>query len=182
MLIMKQLYRVIHFSSFRFRLIVLLISLWSCNALLFANFIPDRQIKSDTSNANKLAMPLCFVKNEGQYSSEFKYKLHTAGLNLFFSDSNVTYQFYIQQKSVDSIGLSDKKINAKVNNIAVSFLHTSKDVALLGEEKLETKNNFFIGNNPANWQLDVPLFKNLMYNNIYKNVDIKYYSLKGKIK
>ena len=179
---MKQLYRVIYFSSFKFNLLILLISLLCWNTVSLSNSIPDALIKPDTSKVNTLAMPLCFVKNNGQYSSEFKYKLHTDGLNLFFSDTNVTYQFYTQQKSVDSLGLSVKKINAKVNNIAVSFLNTSKDVALVGEEKLETKNNFFIGNNPEGWQSDVPLFKNLIYKNLYDHVDIKYYSLEGKIK
>jgi len=44
-----------------------------------------------------------------------------------------------------------------------------------GLERSPTKVNYFLGNDPARWRIDVPTFGRVRYQNIYPGVDLVYY-------
>jgi gliding motility-associated-like protein len=163
-----------------YRLILYLLLL-SGNNYLLAHSVETSGIRSDTTVVSNISLPLYFVKNNGQCPVDIKYKLHAAGMNLLFFDSCVTYQFYHNYNSQKD-EISNSKGSKSVNNISVSFVNPSKKVVLIGDELLEGKINCFNGTDATNWQTNVPTSQNLVYKGLYDNIDIKYYSLKGKIK
>jgi len=44
------------------------------------------------------------------------------------------------------------------------------------------KSNYFIGNDPSEWQTNVPSYSQILYKNIYPGIDLKYYSNGGSLK
>ncbi len=45
----------------------------------------------------------------------------------------------------------------------------------VGEEELETKTNYFVGNDPDRWHTDVPNFARVRYPDVYPGVDLVYH-------
>ncbi|MCK5560899.1 MAG: SBBP repeat-containing protein, partial [Thermoplasmata archaeon] len=46
----------------------------------------------------------------------------------------------------------------------------------IGRERLDWNSNFFYGNDSSKWCTDVPNFQEIFYENIYENIDLRYYN------
>ena len=49
-------------------------------------------------------------------------------------------------------------------------------------KKIDTYHNYFIGKDTTKWKSHVPIYNEINYINMYKNIDVKYYSSGGKLK
>ena len=45
----------------------------------------------------------------------------------------------------------------------------------VGLDETESKTNYFIGNDPAKWQIDVPNYEKVKYSKVYNGIDLVYY-------
>jgi gliding motility-associated-like protein len=63
----------------------------------------------------------------------------------------------------------------------VSFVDAS-DAAIVPDKALPGYNNYFIGNDKSKWASDCRVFQNVTYQNIYPNIDVRYYTNEGQLK
>jgi PKD repeat protein len=119
--------------------------------------------------------PAYFMKNEGQFQNGSKYCLKSAASNTFFFDNYLVHQFISESKHQDSI--SNEVLNLRVDfkNCNLHPVFEERDVA-------KSKSNFFIGNDPSGWKSDIATFNTLVYNDLYRSIDLIYYNLSQGVK
>ncbi|MFH1374188.1 MAG: FG-GAP-like repeat-containing protein, partial [bacterium] len=59
--------------------------------------------------------------------------------------------------------------------IKANFVGSNPNPRMVGEDILDYKCNYFIGNDPAKWRTDVPNYSAIVYEDIYSGIDLKYY-------
>ena len=57
----------------------------------------------------------------------------------------------------------------------------NKQSEVKGLDKLVTKSNYFIGNDPAKWRTDIPNYKRVKYSDVYPGIDLEYYGNQGRL-
>lgn len=77
---------------------------------------------------------------------------------------------------------ADGKIKLRSFAYKVRFLGASAKAKQLPDKFLNTHNNYFIGNDPAKWASNCRIYEAITYQEIYPNIDIRYYSDAGKLK
>ena len=63
----------------------------------------------------------------------------------------------------------------------VQFMNAEKPV-IVADKPLPSYNNYIIGNNPEKWKGDCRIFQAVTYNDIYKNINVRYYTDNGQLK
>ena len=64
----------------------------------------------------------------------------------------------------------------------LKFLNANPSPLAVPDKALTYFNNYFIGNDASKWASNCKVFTAITYKNLYPNIDIRYYSDKGKIK
>ena len=64
----------------------------------------------------------------------------------------------------------------------VKFLGAAANATRTPDKALPTYNNYFLGNDPSKWANECKIFQAVTYENIYPNIDIRYYSDGGALK
>ena len=64
----------------------------------------------------------------------------------------------------------------------VEFLNSSEEVEITGDKKVDTYNNYFIGNDSTKWKSHCRIFQAIVYKNIYPHIDLRYYTDRGQLK
>ncbi|MBK5270218.1 MAG: hypothetical protein JJE22_04305, partial [Bacteroidia bacterium] len=64
----------------------------------------------------------------------------------------------------------------------VDFLGASPDMEIIPDKALSTYNNYFIGNDPSKWAGGCRIFQAITLKNVYRNVDVRYYTDNGTLK
>ena len=64
----------------------------------------------------------------------------------------------------------------------VSFLNADASAEAVAEKPLSGVSNYFIGNDKSKWAAGCRSFTTITYHNIYKNIDLRYYSDNGNLK
>jgi len=111
-------------------------------------------------------LPLYFVRNEGQTDKSVRFYEKGARHATFFTDKGVVLSL-----------VKDKKVKA----VRLSFAGAAKDMDLSAEGLLKTRVNYFTGKDAKNWQSDVPVYGAVVYRDVYRNIDVKFYGNNRKI-
>lgn len=64
----------------------------------------------------------------------------------------------------------------------VEFVGSNINAQAVPDKPVTSHNNYFIGNDPSKWATDVKIYNVVTYQNIYPNIDIRYYSESGALK
>ena len=128
------------------------------------------------------AQNLAFTKNEGQWDERIFFRANAGGATMWFARDGAYYQFNRRipknrhagnEIALDKFHHEPDSIETMM--IKASFIGTNYDPEMVGEEILEYKCNYFIGNDPDKWRTDVPNYKAVVYEDIYAGIDLKYY-------
>lgn len=111
-------------------------------------------------------LPLYFVRNDGQTDKSVKFYEKGAGHSTFFTDNGLVLSL-----------VKDKKARA----VKLSFAGANKDIDVSAGNPLETRVNYFTGKDQSKWHRDVPVYGSVIYKDVYKNIDIKFYGNNNKI-
>ncbi len=133
-----------------------------------------------------------FVENKGQWNSKVQYR-GDFNTGSFFIEKNGFTVLMHDPKDVQALSEIAHGHKANKENLSqpivfnsaaykVKFLGVSSNVQSAPDKPLPTYNNYFIGNDPAAWAGGCRVFQAVTYNNIYPNIDLRYYSDAGKLK
>lgn len=130
---------------------------------------------------------ISFIENRNQWETEIKYKANIPGGALFLTENKLVYSFF-SLKDLDRIH-ELKHTKADVSNekvhfhaFDVSFINANVNPTLKSSKKRKEYHNYFLGNDQSKWAGNVPLFENVVYENIYNNIDLSFYSYDKSIK
>jgi len=113
-------------------------------------------------------LPLYFERNDGQSDPRVKFLARGGGYALFLTDSSALMK--LQHSAVSS-----------QHSLSMEFLNHNHRPKLQAENELPGKSNYFIGNDPAKWQHDIPQFGRVRYANIYPGIDLVFYGNRGQL-
>lgn len=108
-----------------------------------------------------------FIKNDGQINSDVIYYAQYNGLNIFLKEDGFYYDFY------EEVDKSEKTITKKGHIVKLDFKNSNFTSFTTAENP--TKLNFFKGNDEAKWLNNIETTKEIVFNNIYENIDLKIY-------
>lgn len=107
-----------------------------------------------------LNLPLHFIRNEGQLDSK-----------VLFYEKGIERSTYFAK---DGIYLSlMKKDDAEY--LKISPVEGNLETKVSGENIMPGIVNYFAGNEQRKWKTNMPVYRQITYRNVYKNIDIKYY-------
>jgi len=130
-----------------------------------------------------------FTENQGQIDSSVKY--YIIGKGMWFLDDGVVFDIKEQPKEpvVDSKFkdpydvLNQVEDNELVNGVKfkLNFVNSNK-ITPVGVDPLPHKSNFFFGSDPDEWYTNIPSYCDIVYENIYDNIDLRYYLTSSGLK
>ena len=128
-------------------------------------------------------LPLSFEANHGQTDARVKFLARTSEYSLFLTGDEAVLALSAKNartnrtKMADSHrGLSSGAAEAKAGGVLRMKLRNANPAAkVTGVEELAGANNYFIGNDPAQWRATVPTYAKVKYEEIYSGVDLVYY-------
>ncbi|MFZ1529724.1 MAG: PKD domain-containing protein [Ferruginibacter sp.] len=135
-----------------------------------------------------------FVENKGQWHTNAKFRADFATGAVFLEDEGFTVMLHNEQ-DVQALSAilhgKEETINRQPLPEKFVFHSFAYKVKLLGAtanskqiagKQLAASNNYFIGGDQANWASDCKIFQAVTYENIYPNIDLRYYSSSGHLK
>ncbi|RYE20054.1 MAG: PKD domain-containing protein, partial [Sphingobacteriales bacterium] len=141
-----------------------------------------------------------FIENKGQWHSNVQYKgsfptgaffleqkgftvaLHNADDIKKVTELSHGHPLSGTAKDAGATSPSDGKVMVRSFAYKVRFLGASAKASDKPDKPFPTKNNYFIGKDPSKWAGDCSLYGAVTYQEIYPNIDIRYYSEAGVLK
>jgi hypothetical protein len=149
----------------------------------FDNSIVDNiQEQQILQNINRLDG--FFTENRGQVGND-SVRYYIQGKGVWFLDDSVVFEIResineneVQRDPYDSFNPEVEPEIPKPRKSVVLRLNFEgcNEVEPKGIEQLPHRNNYFYGNDSSKWCTNVPNYQELIYENIYDNIDLRYYS------
>ncbi|MBC7934102.1 MAG: PKD domain-containing protein [Rhizobacter sp.] len=141
-----------------------------------------------------------FVENKGQWHPNVKYKanfstgaffLEEKGFSVVLhhpDDIRMVSQISHGHKQADAgkqVSLptpADGKFSVRSFGYKVRLLGAAVNAKQIPDKPANSHNNYFLGNDPNKWASDCKIFGAVTYQEVYPNIDVRYYSDGGKLK
>jgi gliding motility-associated-like protein len=134
-----------------------------------------------------------FIENKGQWDSRAKFMGAVNGGAFFIRNSGFTV---LQHNPDDLTAIyammhhhgdgnrksPDDEIVLRSHSYNVDFVNASSSVKIVPDKPLPTYNNYFIGGDPSKWASYCRIYQAVTLENIYPNVDVRYYTDHGILK
>jgi beta-propeller repeat-containing protein len=113
-------------------------------------------------------LPLSFVANEGQTEEAVRYYAQGAGYGFFFTKGGATLSFANGE--------------GRGHALALNFLGANSDATLEARKRLSGEVNYLVGDEPAEWQQNLPTHAELLYGGLWPGIDMAVRGEGGKLK
>jgi Calx-beta domain/Carboxypeptidase regulatory-like domain/Beta-propeller repeat len=120
-------------------------------------------------------LPLSFEVNTGQTDARVKFLSRGAGYNLFLTSTEAVLSLERSRGARDTHGRGGNDSQAKTDVLRMKLVGANPAPKLEGSDELPGKSNYFIGNDPKSWRVNVSNFGRVHYRGIYPGVDVVYY-------
>jgi len=123
-------------------------------------------------------LPLTFEANQGQTDAQVKFLSRGNGYTAFLTAGGIV----LSLRPTESLE-NPQTIGARTTNeprppavaLQFSLVGGNRTSVVVGEDLQPGKVNYFIGNNPAKWQTNVPTYGRIRSKDVYPGVDLLYY-------
>jgi len=131
-------------------------------------------------------LPLSFVPNAGQTDPAVRFQAHAAGGTLFFTPGEVVLSLpgptvdrrpptaTLRQPSTGSGQRPVASLVAPSALVRLRFEGAHPAPQVTGANRLPGRVNYFIGNDPAGWQTELPTYAGIVYRDLYPGIDLRY--------
>ena len=116
---------------------------------------------SATAQAAMSHLPVSFEENRGQVDRTVRFIARQQGYALYLSETKAHFELRgpASQRQSFSMRLAGASPNAKAK----------------GQQPLPGKSNYFIGDDPQNWQTNIPTFASVRQQGVYPGIDVVFY-------
>ncbi|MBI5675717.1 MAG: SBBP repeat-containing protein [Nitrospirae bacterium] len=124
-------------------------------------------------------LPLSFIQNDGQTDKKVKFYERGSGHSTYFTEEGVYLQLVTGQGSEvrghkkDKLSADKKRVKSELVKLIPRGANPSPKIIAEGPQ--EGKVNYFIGNDPEKWKTNIPTYREVVYKDLYKGIDIKFY-------
>jgi hypothetical protein len=127
-------------------------------------------------------LPLSFEENRGQANVSVDFVARGPGYAVALSSTEAIFAL---QKADNGVGNGDASRLRKISNSSIrpaqstvlrmNLVGANSAARAAGQNELEGRVNYFIGNDPAKWRSEVPTFGRVRYAEVYPGIDVVYY-------
>lgn len=125
-----------------------------------------------------------FIENKGQWKSNVLFEATIPNGKLFLEKDGIMFLLYNPEDISRIHDLHHGKIQTPteedylINGHAfkMNFDNSNPDITTIGAKTKSDYNNYFIGNDSSKWASGVNKFEEVVFNEIYHNIDFKIYS------
>jgi hypothetical protein len=114
---------------------------------------PSMALSSDLGN-----IPLYFIPNKGQVDKSALYYVKTSRHELWITKEGIVFDCS-----------------------RLVFPGANSNLEIIPLEKTDYKVNYFLGNDPSRWKKDIPGSKSILFEEIYKKIDLKVYGVEKQV-
>lgn len=139
--------------------------------------------------AEKIHAQAEFIQNKGQWDSRVEYKADFSTGSFFLENQGFTVVLHnpddlkkVSDQMHGSVTLTGLPIVLNSHAYKVKFLGANSFAKNIPDKILDHHNNYFVGSDQSKWASDCKIAQAVSYQNIYPNVDVRYYSDAGKMK
>lgn len=141
-------------------------------------------------------LPLRFEANQGQADDQVKYVARGGGYSLFLTGGEAVLSLQTPKQSQhsnkperpgqevlnsQSAGLREIEDHSRPSVVRMKLAGANANPKILAFDRLQTKSNYFIGNDPQAWRSDVTNFGKVKYEAVYPGVDVVWYGTQQQI-
>jgi hypothetical protein len=144
----------------------------------------DEATKARVSEAyNKL--PLRFEENRGQVDKQVTYLSRGAASTLFLTKTEAVLTLH-RGKSKEQAAKAEtpsarrttvpaQSQASPMSVVRMKLQGANRSPSITGEHEMSARTNYFIGNDPQQWQGDVAQYEGVRYAEVYPGIDLLYY-------
>jgi ASPM-SPD-2-Hydin domain-containing protein/beta-propeller repeat-containing protein len=128
-------------------------------------------------------LPLSFEENLGQTAREVRFVSHGNGYELFLTPQEAVLALRANKpldlsplhRTASLRALSKVRRASQMTAIRMHLEGANPEPQIAGTDRLTTKVNYFIGNDPKKWHTDVPSYGRVKYTGVYPGIDLVFY-------
>jgi hypothetical protein len=132
---------------------------------------------------NYLGLPLSFEANRGQAPSPYGFVAHGPGYALGVAPSEVALTLHSPgSKPSDSKSFLDRQFakwlpaeGGRTSEVHLRLTGGNPEAAITGLDELPGRSNYFIGNDPSQWRIQVPQYRRVRMAGVYPGTDLVFY-------
>ena len=117
--------------------------------------------------------PLSFIENQGQVDRNVSCYVKGNQGAIYFTKNDIVYDLISRHSSPLLKETNPEAIRRF--SFAIKPLDTNKDVRLFLRTELPGKLNYLTGKDPKKWHTGVSIYKEVIYKDLYKGIDLKIY-------
>jgi hypothetical protein len=140
--------------------------------------VPQKTSLSERERTSRfLQMPLDFELNRGEAPKDFQFVAHGPSYSLGISSSGVALSLH--RPAPDKSAANDPSLAAPVavesSTLRLKLLGALDSSVVTGLDAQPGRSNYFIGNDPAKWRVDIPHFNRVKVAEAYPGIDVVFY-------
>ena len=170
--------------------LLLAIYFFASSSLLLAQTLesPSSHPQCDHDHGHNAGGKIQFIENQNQWDSNIRFAAPLGGLNqVFLEDNTFTYMIFSKEQTdeLHDITKESQEIRnqhmVKGHAYKVHFLN-AQTPEFTGSDRRSGYNNYYLGNDPAKWASQVPVYQKVIYENLYEGIQLATYSADGYFK
>jgi hypothetical protein len=129
-----------------------------------------------------------FIENVGQFDPQARFLVRGGQGNLFLADDALWLSFVeqVQEPVTPTLALEAKQAPGQEKarkgvNLKLSFTGANPHPRLEPFNRLDTHVSYFIGDDPAKWRADVPVWGGVRYVDLYPGIDLEMTNEQGQL-
>jgi hypothetical protein len=137
-------------------------------------------------------LPMSFEANHGQADGGADFVSRGAGYTLTLSPTQAAFRLRKADWGLRNVETADfenpqsefripKSARPQSAVLQMSLVGANPAAKVAGQNELEGRVNYFIGNDPAKWRTNVPTFGRVRYAEVYPGIDVVYYGNQKKL-
>ena len=132
---------------------------------------------SPSVKANYGKLPLVFEANQGQTDPQVRFLFRGSRYTAFLTSGSMVLSLRPNQVVTTATANAAPMNNstAPAANVEFQLAGAAKNPAVVGEGRLSTRVNYFIGNDRSKWHTNIPTYQQVRYQNVYPGIDLVYY-------
>src|SRR5579871_2605752 len=119
-------------------------------------------------------LPLTFEANRGQAGSQVNFLSRGPGYTAFLTSDGMVLSLRAGQPTGSVIAPSYTRPSKK-SRLQFRLVGAANNPVTVGELPQLGRVNYFVGNNPAKWQRNVPTYAQIRCKDVYPGIDLLYY-------
>jgi len=124
-------------------------------------------------------LPFYFIENKGQLDPRVRFYAKISGQTLYFTDEGIVFDLLRGGKQAGKGTEGTKKsrhtTGVKTERLVfnLGFGNARDGVLIEGLDHQDAGVNYFTGNDRSKWKTAIPSYKGVIYQGVYKGIDLK---------